>query len=378
MNKYEKEKENHNNEYKNPNKIKDKSNIDNNNKDIDKDKDNIYTKYFDIVIRRIEIEKNNYIYDCLFFDVTKIIKSKIKMYEENCKREKILAKMAHEFKTPINSIIGLIGIIKENLLTNKQNSESTLNLIENLSKYVLFLISDIVHYLNPFDNHDIKIQKDNINLKENMNFCFEILKSLISCNRTKMENVKAEMHIDSSLNDLNIYTDEQRFKQILLNLLSNSVKFTNNGYIKISAEIQKNNSKLIVSVTDTGIGIKDENKNKLFKDYSKINEENSINKLGDGLGLSICKYFAKKLNIKINYKSEYGKGTRFDLIFEKKIKEKTESKISKEYNSDDLHKCSKSLNSKLSEKSSKFKFSSNSMDSFSLESGNKDYYYIYY
>lgn len=359
--------------------------------------DQITEKYYELVIRRIEIVKNNYIYDCLFFDVTRVIKSKIKIYEENCKREKILAKMAHEFKTPINSIIGLIGIIKENLLNNSQNSEKTLNLIENLSKYVLFLISDIVHYLNPLENHDVKIVKDYVNLKECLNFCYEISKSLISCNRIKMENVKSEIFLDPELNNIQILTDEQRFKQILLNLLSNSVKFTNYGEIKISArlQVQENlnalncSGKIIVSVSDTGIGIKDENKDKLFKDYSKINETNSINKLGDGLGLSICKYLAKKLDMKIEYKSEFGKGTRFDLILDYNYKnekseginldiiemnknEKFHKMLNFEYNIEDINrnalnfnllKSSNTNKEKDKEKASKFKYALNIMNS---------------
>jgi K+-sensing histidine kinase KdpD len=255
-------------------------------------------------------------------------------------------------------------------MNDKKNSESTVNLIENLSKYVVFLISDIIHYLNPMENHDVKIQKNNMNLRESLTFCHEILKSLISCNKIKMEKINSELFIDEALEDVLIFTDEQRFKQILLNLLSNSVKFTNIGEIKISAEIYKEKSMIIVSVSDTGIGIKDENKNKLFKDYSQISDGNSIDKLGDGLGLSICKYLGKKLDIKIQYTSEYGKGTRFDLIFYKKFNEKKEKILNMTYNNEDIFINPRSLygNQKSNEKSSKFKYANSSIHSPSFSS----------
>ncbi len=262
------------------------------------------------------ISKEDLINDILFYDITEFIKTKQIIYEENNKKQRILAKIAHEFKTPINSIIGLISVLKENLYENKISSLNTINLIENLSKYIIFLISDIIHYVNPNDIEDLKVEFDKVNLFDVLNFCFEILKSLISCNQKKFENINPELIIDQKINksEFIIITDEIRLKQILLNFISNSVKFTNHGKIQIICKLVNNGENIMIGILDTGVGIKENNLNKLFSEFTKLDDINRMNKLGDGLGLSICKYLAKKLNIIINYESQFGKGTKFDLL----------------------------------------------------------------
>jgi len=271
-------------------------------------------QYFDIYIRRIEITKDNVIHDLLFYDITETIKSKQFIFQENFKKQRILAKIAHEFKTPINSIIGLISIIKEIIYKDKIRTLTTLNLIDNLSKYVIFLISDVIHYVNPNDINELKFDFEKLNLQDILKFCDEILKSLISCNRKKLENIKTELILDGNMNEFEIISDEIRLKQIILNLISNSVKFTNHGKIQIISKLINDENKIIISVVDTGIGIKEKNTNKIFTEFIKLEEVNSINKFGDGLGLSICKYLAKKLDIKITFESQVGVGTKFNLI----------------------------------------------------------------
>lgn len=279
-------------------------------------------KFFDIYVRRIKIHNNNIIHDLLLYDVTELINSKLIIYEENFKKQRILAKIAHEFKTPINSIIGLINSLKENFLINKNQSFTTLNLIENLSKYIIFLISDIIHYVNP-NEKELKVEFERISLHEILKFCFDILNSLLCCNKKKQENIRTEFIFDENINNYELVSDEIRLKQILLNFISNSVKFTNHGKITLKAELINNNENIIISVIDTGIGIKDDNIKKLFSDFMKLDENGSLknNKFGDGLGLSICKYFAKKLNIQINFDSLLEKGTKCNLIMKTKKRE---------------------------------------------------------
>jgi len=331
-------------------------------------KNNETKKYFEVYFRYCNLYKNdkismldkndNFLYDLLFYDISELILSKKIIFEENIIKQKILAKIAHEFKTPINSIIGLIETIKENYLEDssknieKKNSlenkrvcynnglidittkneysdlniqkndndlkkvktlnknKKILNIIENLSKYVIFLISDIIQYSNMKENQLI-LSIENINIEEIANFVFEILKCLLKCNNSKKNNIKPELIFDKLLKGRIIKTDELRIKQILLNIISNSVKFTKHGKIMLIFELNQETNEIIIIIDDTGIGIKDEDKKKLFNDFVMLENGLNQNAQGSGLGLSICKNLAFKLNFKLNFESNYGKGSKF-------------------------------------------------------------------
>jgi len=257
--------------------------------------------------------------------------SKQIIFEENKRKNKVFAKIAHEFKTPINSIIGVINILKESEeIKFSKTSLSDLDLIQNLSTYTIFLISDIIQYANDKNINDIKIKKEKVNLRLIMEFCFNILKCLLNCNKTKSEIVKAELILDEDIDGFSVYSDEIRLKQILLNFISNAVKFTNTGKIILESTKLANKEYVIISISDTGIGIKDDDKRKLFNDFFLIDEnqkeflsnnrsnlENTPvvnNMLGSGLGLSICKTYCEKMKIKLKFNSEYGKGSKFSVI----------------------------------------------------------------
>lgn len=150
-----------------------------------------------------------------------------------------------------------------------------------------------------------------------MDFCFQILNSLLFCNINKKEKIKATLLFDESLDFVKINSDELRIKQIVLNLISNAVKFTNEGEIKLKCKKKSLNGILYVriSITDSGKGIKEEDKVKLFNDFVMLEpSKNEDNKFGSGLGLSICKNIAEKLNLILDFKSDYGKGSKF-LIY---------------------------------------------------------------
>jgi len=305
------------------------------------------TKYFDVYFRRIYFSDDNIIYNLILYDVTDLIDSKLKILEENKKKQKVLAKIAHEFKTPLTSIICLISILKdkidfrfetnnnynkkrklkETVISTEYNNQikvlnqdtiNTLDLIQNLSRYVIFLTSDIINYSNPDKLSSTKIDYHKIDFKEISVFCFDILKSLLYCNYTKLKKIKTELIYDETINETNYYSDQVKIKQIILNFISNSVKFTNDGFINLIFKKSIDNNYLKISVKDSGLGIKEEDKKCLFRDFFKnenlkLNSLNNAN-LGSGLGLAICKNLAEKLNMKIDIDSEYGKGTEISLL----------------------------------------------------------------
>jgi len=151
-------------------------------------------------------------------------------------------------------------------------------------------------------------------LKSIIQFCFEILNSLLICKNSN-SNVKTKIEYDNRLDSIEVISNDMRVKQILLNFISNSVKFTKSGFIEIKVQLKiKNDKKYIkISVIDSGVGIREEDQKKKFNEiYTDI--KNESNGHGSGLGLNICKFIAEKLNHSLKFKSIYGKGSKFSLV----------------------------------------------------------------
>lgn len=204
---------------------------------------------------------NKELLELLIIDVS-FAKYKKNIEIESKIKHKILSKIAHEFKTPINNILGLINSLK---LTNKKNymNNKELDLIQSLSNYTIYLISDVIQYAsNDITQFDKKysdennkksisksfLKKKNSYLKKNFNinfrnidikkclfFAFDILNALISCHESKKELIQTQLYLDENYTKYIIKTDELKLNQIILNLISNSVKFTKKGKIVIIA-----------------------------------------------------------------------------------------------------------------------------------------------
>jgi len=333
-------------------------------------------KYFLVYYRKI-----NNILDILFYDYTKI-KLAETISSENKLKHKLLSKIAHEFKTPLNSIIGLVNNLKNTVFKNMR-IEKDLNIIQSLSHYTIFLISDVIQYAsndnyssnvaysssntylsgitnklsdenfkfntnsnlnNSFFNSTItKKNKTNINIflrqvdiKKSLFFCYDILNALLSCNEIKKKSIFTELLVDERINLVSLISDEIRINQILINFISNSIKFTKHGKILLLAMlVEKNNIKsynknilnpisslnyfLKISVVDSGIGISYENQKNLFNDKMIINTKHEFNHQGSGLGLSICLNLIKLLNIRIEFSSKENLGSAFSLVLPVKL-----------------------------------------------------------
>lgn len=245
-----------------------------------------------------------------------------------------MAKIVHEFKTPINTIIGLISeLIKkqnENEIHNQENYQpnynsasspkdyfKTLSLINHLSNYLIFLTKDIIQFCNIGSNGqpDFQLNFQKVKLKGILDFCFEILKTLLYCQENK-KGIKPIFLYDKSLEDHEILTDEIRLKQVILNLISNSVKFTKSGSISLECRLNIFKKRIKITIIDTGIGIKNDDQHKLFKDFVMLTDKLHMNNYGSGLGLSICKLLANKLKYKLKLRSKYGEGTKFNIYLE--------------------------------------------------------------
>jgi signal transduction histidine kinase len=264
-------------------------------------------KIYEVFFRKL----NSKILDILIYDLTDILKAE-KLNHENKFKHKILAKIAHEFKTPISSIISLISEVKECIAGNKLNNIlQDLNHVDALSSYTIFLVNDVVQYASQSIN-EVKISLDQVNLRSILDFSYKILRSLIKINDSKNKTLRTNFLYDDLVDEVFIKSDELRLKQILLNFLSNAVKFTKSGSITIETILDKKDKNIKISIIDTGIGIREDDIELLFKD-NMINTESEYNKMGSGLGLSICRSLANKLNLRIDVNSTFNQGSCFSV-----------------------------------------------------------------
>jgi signal transduction histidine kinase/CheY-like chemotaxis protein len=297
-------------------------------------------KYFFNVFFRANIIADIKWIEVFMYDIT--LNQRIEAIDQTIKlKEKILSKIAHEFKTPLICVISLSEKIKNQLkcFSSNQDLRSEIKQINDLSNYTLLLINDIAFYLNtnsksldgvlsninnskfykkPTDENTdysrIILHREDVNIIDILRFVYRILETLLIYKGNP--NIKPLKEFQSNVFDLIINTDPLRLKQILLNLVSNAVKFTKSGYIKLSAKIntdEKFNRELVISVEDTGLGIKEEDYDKLFKDFKMIEGHQNLNTMGTGLGLSISSQLAKLLGYENKVESKYTIGTTFSI-----------------------------------------------------------------
>lgn len=235
-------------------------------------------------------------------DVTDLIKAQKKAQESNELKSAFLSNMSHEIRTPLNAILGF-----SSLLRNKNLSESSqddyLRNIKQSGERLLRLISDIID-TSKIESNQISI----INESCNLNILVDDVIQQCSLSQRKS---KAEIKSIKGLADeeSHIITDCHRLTQILINLLTNALKFTKEGAITIAYE-QKEDT-LQFYVRDTGIGIPADQQENIFKRFSQTDQSGRNVKEGSGLGLSIVKGLLKLMEGEIWVESELGKGSCF-------------------------------------------------------------------
>ena len=286
--------------------------------------------FFEIFVRKLNLEEE--VIELLINDITEI-KQAEKINSENKYKQMILAKIAHEFKTPLITIISLIQKIMSQQIEIHISIKSSLNHINNLSNYTLVLISDIIQYVS--NNIKMILNKNEILVREILDFSFNVLKTLIECNENKINKINTTLEIDENVDKMTIVSDENRLKQIFLNFISNAVKFTKSGYIKIQAKYHRMNHSIEIIVEDTGLGIKIEDHSQVFKEHVQLNVDKEYNCKGSGLGLSITKTLAESLDHEIGFSSKLGEGSKFYLIM--KCLNTTNKKISRQKNTRSLN-----------------------------------------
>ena len=224
-------------------------------------------------------------------------------------KSRFLANMSHEIRTPMNAILGFSELLGDLVTDPKQ--KQYLSSIRSSGKTLLALINDILD-LSKIEAGKIEIHYGAVNLEK----LFDEIVMMFTA-RAEEKELKFLTVIDKKLPKA-LHLDEARVKQILINLVSNALKFTNKGYIKLEVKgiYYKNESKidLLLSVKDTGIGISSENKEVIF-DAFRQSKNQSVGKYGGtGLGLSITKKLVELMEGTISLESSIGKGSSFNVI----------------------------------------------------------------
>ncbi len=216
-----------------------------------------------------------------------------------------LANMSHEIRTPMNGIIGMVDILKKTPLTPEQ--KEYVQIIESSGENLLTIINDILDY-SKIEAGRIELEKIPINLREEINNVVKILQ--IQADR---KNLPLIVEINDDVPQY-LIGDPVRLKQIIINLVNNAIKFTEKGSIRIIVEKQQINgtkAHLLFKVIDTGIGISEEGKKRLFKSFSQVDRSTTRKFGGTGLGLAISKNLTEMMGGEIGLESEVGAGSTF-------------------------------------------------------------------
>ena len=242
---------------------------------------------------------------CFVYDLTKEKNMMQELVQANEAKSRFLANMSHEIRTPINGILGM-----DSILLKECKDESLREYAKNIQsagQSLLSIINDILD-ISKIESGKLEILPIRYQLFSILNDCYNLTK-------VKLQNKSVEfvMQINENLPS-RLYGDEVRIRQIINNFLSNAVKYTKEGKVTFCLDYEERLNEqilLVISVADTGIGIKEEDLGKLFESFTRIEEKRNRNIEGTGLGLNLAKSLVDLMGGELFVESTYGKGSCF-------------------------------------------------------------------
>lgn len=214
------------------------------------------------------------------------------------RKNMFLSNMSHEVRTPLNAIVGFSAVLTDEDESFDDESRREFSEIIKVNSFQLLkLINDILDF-SDFENDNITF---NIRTHDAVKLCNEVVETVMASRK-----LEVEMRFDTDLSVLMLDTDDARLRQVLINLLVNAAKFTEQGSIVLELKMDDADTALF-SVTDTGCGIPPEKQHLIFERFEKLNDFVQ----GSGLGLSICQLIVKYMNGKLWVDSGYTRGARF-------------------------------------------------------------------
>lgn len=232
----------------------------------------------------------------------KLSKAKIKAEQSDKLKSAFLANMSHEIRTPINGILGFTDLLKDTDISDEEHKDY-IGIIEKSGKRLLNIINDIVD-VSKIEAGQMNITLTKVNINEKIKQIHTFFQK-----EAKDKGIQLSLKNNLSPEEASIVTDGEKVYAILINLIKNAIKFTDNGSIEIGYE--KKNDYLEFFIKDTGIGIPKNKQKAIFKRFIQADLTNKMARQGTGLGLSIAKAYVEMLGGKIWVESKPGKGTTF-------------------------------------------------------------------
>ncbi|MBW2038544.1 MAG: PAS domain S-box protein [Deltaproteobacteria bacterium] len=226
----------------------------------------------------------------------------IRLKEADRLKSIFLASMSHELRTPLNSIIGFTGIILMGMVGEiSEEQRKQLIMVKNSAHHLLSLINDLLD-ISKIEAGKVELSLEEFRLDDVVGEVVETFSPAVMERGLELLTEVPE--------GITPFSDRRRVKQVLMNLVSNAVKFTDQGSVRITARVLRDEN-LEMRVTDTGIGIKKEGVNRLFEPFQQIDMSLTKKYEGTGLGLYLCKKLLALLGGEISAKSEYDRGSEF-------------------------------------------------------------------
>ncbi len=231
-----------------------------------------------------------------------LVKLKEKAEESDRLKSAFLANMSHEIRTPMNGIIGFAELLKEPDIT-EEKKKYFVDIINTNAYLLLDLINDIID-ISQIESGLININPSEVNINKLLE---EIMDMWLPMAERK--NIQLIFDCTPFTSHIGTITDLVKLKQIIINLISNAIKFTTQGKVEFGYSVENNN--IVFFVKDTGAGIPSENINRIFERFSQLNNLPQDSRTGTGLGLAICNAYVKLLGGEIWFSSELKKGSTF-------------------------------------------------------------------
>ena len=290
-----------------------------------------YIRYEDLpletrggLVKQVEFVSNSYLaggsrlIQCNIRDITEhkrtLREKNIELGNANLAKDRFLASMSHELRTPLNAIIGFTGTLLMRLPGPlNADQEHQLTIVQTSARLLLSLINDLLDLA--------KIESGKVEIKYEPIICQGVVAEVAAALRPLAEKKGLDFKVKAPKASVRVESDRRVLSQILINLTNNAIKYTDKGKVQIELGTQRSNGQTLamIDVIDSGIGIRPEDKEKLFQAFQQVDDHH----LGEstGLGLYLSQKLAVLIGGRIELESEHGKGSVFRLLIPEKLGE---------------------------------------------------------